>query len=202
MSIYSGFATRSLETSYNKCLGEILYLCQSHLLVYLQKGKKHIDSSDKSSFLRNFIRLFNNLKTLEQQKHLKPMFSVYCTELADFLKQCNEYSYDLPTIQDSTMQSTFSNDLDFQILNDGLAYDDTRVQRFTPSRLETVLEKPRSKHFSREKTHKMIHSKNSPPDMHMLKFKPVFKKNKNSLNQIIYNQNRALNRIHNEISFL
>ena len=39
MSIYSGFATRSLESTYNKYLGEMINLFQSYLLMYLKKGE-------------------------------------------------------------------------------------------------------------------------------------------------------------------
>ena len=39
MSIYSGFVTRSLESAYNKCLGDIINLFQSYLIIYLKKGE-------------------------------------------------------------------------------------------------------------------------------------------------------------------
>ena len=162
MSIYSGFATRSLESSYNKCIGEILLFYQSYLLVYLKKGKIHTDLSDKSYCIRTFLKLYNSLKTFEQQKHLKPMFSLYCTELADYLKNLNEYSLGPLPFKNTKPYYSVASNMEFSIFNDGLAYDDSRIQRFTPSRLETVSEKPRLENISREKTQKIIHLKNSP----------------------------------------
>ena len=39
MSVYSGFATRALESSYNKVLGDAMVLMQGFLVKYLKKGK-------------------------------------------------------------------------------------------------------------------------------------------------------------------
>lgn len=38
MSVYSGFATRNLETSYNNGICSLLQLFQTHLTYFLQGG--------------------------------------------------------------------------------------------------------------------------------------------------------------------
>jgi len=39
MSIYSGFATRNLETSYNRGVGKLLQLMQDMLVGVMRKGR-------------------------------------------------------------------------------------------------------------------------------------------------------------------
>ena len=146
------------------------------------------------------MKLLSGLKTLEQQKHLKPMFSTYCTDLADFIKNNKDYVME-QSIQDVQNCSQINSELDFQILNDGLAYDDTRLHRFTPSRLETVLEKPRSRGFSREKTQKHIYVRNTPIEAGTVKFHPCIKKKKKHINSSGIYQNRAFAKIDHDMSY-
>lgn len=150
MSIYSGFATRALETTYNKTLCEILQVMQRYLMMSIKKGKNQADSSLFSGFAPKFSKLFNSLKGLEQQKHLKPMFSLFLSDISEFIQR-NLSDFELSLEKDSFVGSLHSFDQDFQILNDGLAYDDTRVHKFLPSKLQTVLEKPNTRNYSREK---------------------------------------------------
>jgi hypothetical protein len=200
MSIYSGFATRALESAYNKCLGDILQFYQTCLLTYLKKGKFYIDKSGKSSLSRVFSKLYNTLKTLEHQKHLKPMFSLYCNELAEFFKYIEDSKQSI-MLRDYNTQSALNNWLDFQIFNDGLAYDDSRIQKFSPKRLETVIEKPRTKSINREKTQKLMSIEHSPIAGIGGKYHSSLKKKKNYINNSHLYQNRAYSRLDHDVSF-
>ena len=148
------------------------------------------------------MKLLSNLKSLEQQKHLKPMFSAYCNDLEDFIKNSQEMKFEKSIMQDNRHYTQLNCDLDFQILNDGLAYDDNRIQRFTPSKLETVYENPKSQNFSREKTQKLIYIKNNPLEHSSLKLNSGIKKRpKNIKNAGINCEYRTFTKIDHNISF-
>jgi len=80
MSVYSGFATRSLERAYNKNLVQLVQLLQSQLITFM-KG----DPLDVDSWVPSFSRIYSNLQSLERQKYLEPKFSRHISELAEFM---------------------------------------------------------------------------------------------------------------------
>jgi hypothetical protein len=84
MSIYSGFPTRSLESSYNQIISELFALMQSLLLNFIQVHKFQVPVS----WSQNFCISFNRMAKLEKQKHLWPNFS-------DTLKELNSYLHSL-----------------------------------------------------------------------------------------------------------
>ncbi|CAI2360977.1 unnamed protein product [Moneuplotes crassus] len=96
MSVYSGFGTRSQETSYNAFLFRLLHACQSKvkqcLLIIDQLGKMtnhKYATIEKLAFQDNFQVLFMKLYTkvadLEQVKYLPPKFSLSVKDLCLFL---------------------------------------------------------------------------------------------------------------------
>lgn len=145
--------------------------------------------------------MYNGLKNLETQKHLKPMFSNYCTEVVEFIHNFGDYRSDPQMFQDFSKYSQISSDLSLQILNDGLAYDDSRTRKFSPSALDTVPENPQSRKFTREKTERSIYVRSSPMDRTSIKYRPDHKKMKKRRNLPSVYQNRALMKIDNDISF-
>lgn len=80
MSVYSGFATRQLETQYNTTLCHILKTLQKFVLATLNSNPIDIDRWN-SSFTKHFRYLYR----LEDRKHLHPKYSYYCIDLAKFL---------------------------------------------------------------------------------------------------------------------
>lgn len=123
MSIYSGFATRNLETNYNKTVGRMLLLMQNTLIRVVRNGMIYTEKTSFEDFGKEFLKTFQTLRALEQQKHLQPKFSEYCMGMARELE--GEVS-----INSHNNQASFTNintELDFHILNDVMAYDSSRV---------------------------------------------------------------------------
>jgi hypothetical protein len=81
MSVYSGFATRQLETSYNTTLCQLLKTLQKFVLATLSSQPVDLDSWT-SSFTKHFKYLYK----LEDRKHLLPKYTYYCNDLAKFLE--------------------------------------------------------------------------------------------------------------------
>jgi hypothetical protein len=79
MSIYSGFATRNLENSYNRYLCEAIYLLQKFVVSCLNNHK-----IDTFIFCDNFSKAYYKLSCVETQKNLIPKFS-------DCMKELNCY---------------------------------------------------------------------------------------------------------------
>jgi len=123
------------------------------------------------------------------------MFSLFLTDISEFVHYNLNLERGCSVEQESFAVSLNSYDQDFQILNDGLAYDDTRVHRFIPSKLQTVLEKPKIRNNSQEKTRKLMTSKHSSPDVKTMKNDVIFKKLKKRMKQVKDFQNRALSRL-------
>ncbi|OMJ71929.1 hypothetical protein SteCoe_29745 [Stentor coeruleus] len=125
MSIYSGFATRNLETAYNRGLCQMIVLCQQHLLLFLRNGIPYIENVNVTSLSRSFNKIFRNLKSLESHKHLEPKFTEYCSDLASHLG----YEEHVGTSCGQSSHATLNSDMDFHILNDVLAYDSSRASQ-------------------------------------------------------------------------
>jgi hypothetical protein len=125
MSIYSGFATRNLETAYNRGLCQMIALYQQHLLLFLRKGIPYIENVNVTSLSRSFNKIFRNLKSLESHKHLEPKFTEYCSDLASHLG----YEEHVGTSCGQSSHATLNSDMDFHILNEVLAYDSSRASQ-------------------------------------------------------------------------
>ena len=82
MSIYGGFPTRALESSYNTYLCDILHTLQTLLLSLLQSKKNF----EIESLSEKFCFSYSKIVKLEQQKHLLPKFSDYIKDLDEYLR--------------------------------------------------------------------------------------------------------------------
>ena len=122
MSIYSGFATRNQESVYNRGVCQLLHLFQRSLVSVLTNSMIKLENLNTDNLTRSFNKLFRSLKSLEQHKHLEPKFSEFCLDLAAHL------GYEKANIsQGHQSHTTINSDLDFHILNDVLAYDNSRL---------------------------------------------------------------------------
>ncbi|CAG9310615.1 unnamed protein product [Blepharisma stoltei] len=135
MSIYSGFATRNLETAYNNGVCNLIQLIQTNLL-YLLKG----EPIDTVLLAASFTKTFRELKRLEKRKHLQPNFTSYCNDIALYFG-----TMDKPLSQGgSSVSSITRKEFDAQVFNDSFSFEE-RKHRFTPvhiaSELEPVTEK-------------------------------------------------------------
>jgi hypothetical protein len=82
MSVYSGFVTRQLETSYNKTVFAALFLLQNAIARHLEVENKDLFGEGDSRILsKAFLRMVN----LEKRKQLQPKFSKALTRLAELL---------------------------------------------------------------------------------------------------------------------
>ena len=81
MSVYSGFATRQLETTYNSTLCHLLKTLQKFVLATLSSQPVDLDSWTSS-----FAKHYKYLCKLEDRKHLLPKYTYYCNDLAKFLE--------------------------------------------------------------------------------------------------------------------
>jgi len=77
MSIYSGFATRELEHTYDRALYNMLYLLQLRLARFMKGDTEH-HSLTEEKFEYLFTKLYRKIEGLEEVKHLPPSFSYAC----------------------------------------------------------------------------------------------------------------------------
>ena len=91
MSVYSGFVSRSLETSYNRAVSNMLCLLQLKVAKTLKGGNTSISHITPYLFLESFSdldlskyfhRFYAKICTLEESKHLFPLFSNSLKDLA------------------------------------------------------------------------------------------------------------------------
>ena len=85
MSIYSGFATRFQEESYDHCLDSLLYLLQKRIIKFYQN-----DAADEERFIALVLKLHQQLRNMERSKYLEPKSSMAVTELVRFMQVFQE----------------------------------------------------------------------------------------------------------------
>ena len=91
MSIYNGFSTWRLETSYLKTLYKMIVMIQKELVVQVQRDNEQFsafsnENSKLASFEPKFKKLLDSLVTLEDVKYQPPWFSTAFEPLAKFFK--------------------------------------------------------------------------------------------------------------------
>jgi len=101
MSVYSGFATRSLETSYNKTVFAALYILQNAIVRSIQQQSQTILSERDT---RNMGKAFNRMASLEKRKQLQPKFSKALFRIAELL-DFNQY---LPKVMQLSDEDGYS----------------------------------------------------------------------------------------------
>mmetsp|Transcript_17183 Transcript_17183/g.30914 ORF Transcript_17183/g.30914 Transcript_17183/m.30914 type:complete len:114 (+) Transcript_17183:2739-3080(+) len=77
MSVYSGFATRTLEHNYNHAVGQVLTLLSNFVSATLRNEPFETDT-----WTHSFNKSWTKLSRLENQKHQPPKYSGYCAEVA------------------------------------------------------------------------------------------------------------------------
>ena len=105
MSVYSGFVSKNLETVYYFTLGKLLSLCQATLASFLKN-----ESIDFISLSDSFPKLFQKLKTLENQKSAEPKFSLFCSDLAKYFNCLNSSApsfVPVPKLEESKSSKNF-----------------------------------------------------------------------------------------------
>jgi hypothetical protein len=137
MSVYSGFATRKLETIYNQGVCRLISLLQQSLISLIQEGNKNLEKIDVQRLSISFQKIYRSLKSLEQQKHHEPKFSIYCEKLAVCLP------FDKSDLPHAHSNHNISNsEIDFHLLNDMLGYDNSRAPtpgKFIKSRIKPII---------------------------------------------------------------
>lgn len=116
MSVYSGFATRQLESAYNQSLYKVLQLMQKQLLELLK-----LVEVDLSNWGFAFSRQHKVLKSLEKQKYLKPNFSQAVSDLDNYIKT----NCDFKSTKNS-FESINHSYVDLHFFDEALAYDSSR----------------------------------------------------------------------------
>lgn len=84
MSVYSGFATRLLETQYNGLVCKLISLLEKRVVTALRGGLQHADLFDAEQWTLSFTSVYRGLRRMEAQKYQQPRFSACCRDLADF----------------------------------------------------------------------------------------------------------------------
>ena len=92
MSVYAGFASRHLETRYNKALYNTIFLLQLRISKLFKGGKltavivdSCIEKFDDIKFGKVLTKLYARLFSMEQVKYLPPKFSHSMKDLTSFL---------------------------------------------------------------------------------------------------------------------
>ena len=65
MSIYSGFATRQQEQTYDSCVESIIFILQKRLLKFYRNEK-----ADENKFLSALCKIHAQMKSMENHKYL------------------------------------------------------------------------------------------------------------------------------------
>ncbi len=89
MSVYSGFASRSQEASYNRSLYNMLCLLQLKVTKSLKGGTSFpvyplVESFDGASFTKYFTKFYQRLFLMDETKYLAPKFSYALKDLATY----------------------------------------------------------------------------------------------------------------------
>jgi hypothetical protein len=111
MSVYSGFATRSLEHSYNTSLRKVLSQLNRFVSAVLRN-----QPVETQAWSESFSKSWSKLSRLESEKHQPPKFSSYCSDVAqlcgvtaDLLTQLSPMDYSvtqLSTVSRGSLDAT------------------------------------------------------------------------------------------------
>ena len=85
MSIYSGFATRFQEESYDHCIDSLLYVLQKRVIKFYQN-----EPADDDKFANLVIKLHHQMRSMEKSKYLDPKSSQAVAELVKFMQGMHE----------------------------------------------------------------------------------------------------------------
>lgn len=80
MSVYGGFATRLLESKYNRLVEGLVCLLSYRVLAGM-KGER----IDETLWARDFIKIYRRMYHLEISKYLPPKLTFQCQHLSEYL---------------------------------------------------------------------------------------------------------------------
>lgn len=97
MSVYGGFATRRIESTYNMAVYNLISLLQYRVqrLYQEEEGKEQRKEADDQHFKRLLARQYTLVYKLDVDKHLLPKFSYAMKELAKSLGIFEQTASDL-----------------------------------------------------------------------------------------------------------
>lgn len=81
MSIYSGFATRFQEESYDHCIDSLLYILQKRIIKFYQG-----EQAEEDRFIELVLKLHQQMRNMEKNKYLDPKSSHSVNELIKFMQ--------------------------------------------------------------------------------------------------------------------
>ncbi|CAD8109715.1 unnamed protein product [Paramecium sonneborni] len=81
MSVYSGFATRQLESQYNKLITSLLKIMQRRIIKFYKN-----EEADEKQFKRVVEETLMKLNQMEHQKYNEPYISAIMGEICDLLQ--------------------------------------------------------------------------------------------------------------------
>jgi len=90
MSIYSGFATRQLETFYNSLTSKLVeLLTEKTELLFTHCKSLHLETDDHSDieWARKIVKIYRSQAFMEQNKHMGPFYSSHVEPLVQLLKR-------------------------------------------------------------------------------------------------------------------
>jgi len=80
MSIYSGFATRSQEECYDQCVESLIYILQRRIIKFYKN-----EDADEEKFMSLVMKIYGQLKSMENNKYLDPKSSIAINDLVKFI---------------------------------------------------------------------------------------------------------------------
>ena len=80
MSIYSGFATRLQEETYDSCINTLIFILQKRIMKFYEQAEV-----DEPKFIAAVIKVHAQLKNMENNKYLEPKSSHAATDLVKYL---------------------------------------------------------------------------------------------------------------------
>jgi hypothetical protein len=81
MSIYSGFATRAQEETYDQCIDSLLYILQKRIIKFYRN-----EEADEERFVALVLKIHHQLKNMEPHKYLEPKTSNTINELIKIME--------------------------------------------------------------------------------------------------------------------
>ena len=112
MSVYSGFASRTQETNYNRYLYNTLCLLQLKVTSSLRGGISSscfLESFDDSALEKYFVTFYKKLSAMDEFKYLKPQFSYSVKDLASYYGIYDNNSSKMSRLNETNHQIQFSN---------------------------------------------------------------------------------------------
>ena len=112
MSIYSGFATRFQEESYDHCIDSLLYILQKRMIRFYSG-----EPAEEDKFIAVVMKLNQQMKKMEKSKYLEPKSSESVSELVKFMQvyQGNIIAGNKVEMQPSLEQQTVAVQVEEQV---------------------------------------------------------------------------------------